>query len=249
MSIALFVAFAIARAVVVAVRVARAVRPVVPLVCVAIGALPNRIVPVAIAAVVHPLPIAVRVAACVRRLLVAAGSLLRPEDTRSIALAVWRRWRTLQPGVGGAIAVDVPAPEVVAVEVTVAEAALVDAGAVAEYLVALEVERQTATGVEFSLAQPFAISTVVAVPSQTSPSAVLNLEDPERGEGLGGRGCGSASNGKCSEKWNKPAKHDVDPGAGSHPKLQTMSQRGEADFTAVNWGQTQVMACSGVRLG
>ena len=88
LSIALFVAFAITRAVVVAIRVARAVRPVIPLVPVTIGALTNRIVPIAIAAVVHPLPIAVRVAACVRRLLVAAGSLLRPEHTRSVALAV-----------------------------------------------------------------------------------------------------------------------------------------------------------------
>lgn len=32
-------------------------------------------------------------------------------------------------------------------------------------------------------------------------------------------------------------------------KLQTMSQREEADFIAVNRGQTLVMACSGVRLG
>jgi len=31
--------------------------------------------------------------------------------------------------------------------------------------------------------------------------------------------------------------------------VQTMSHRKEADFIAVNWGQTPVMACSGVRLG
>jgi hypothetical protein len=181
-------------------------RPAIPLVCVSIGALTSWIVRSRSAAACST-AIAVRVAACVRRFLVAAGSLLRSEHTRSVALAVCRRCNTAQPGVGGAIAVDVPASEVVAVEVTVAEAALVAAGAVAEYLVALEVERQTATGVELSLAQPFAISTVVAVPSQTSPSAVLNLEDPERGDGLGGGRGGSSGNGKCSEKWNKPAQH------------------------------------------
>jgi hypothetical protein len=134
---------------------------------------------------------------------------LRPENTRSIALEVWRRWSTTQPRVRRAIPVHVPTTEVVAIEIARAEAALVAACAVAEDLVALEVERETTAGVEFSLAQAYAVSAIVGVASQTSAAAVLNLEDPERGDGLRGGRRGSASHGKCSEKWNKPTEHDV----------------------------------------
>jgi len=113
----------------------------------------NRIVSVAIAAVVCPLPVAVGVTTRVRGFLIAARSPLgtkTPGALRSryggagarLSLAYEERYPSMYPrrnrrDRGRAC-----------------ESALVAACAVAEYLVALEVERQATTGIEFPWRSP-----------------------------------------------------------------------------------------------
>src|SRR5687768_2777571 len=167
--VAVVVALAEPCAVVVLVRVARAVAAVVPLVAVAVVSTAHGIVPVAFAGVAQALLVSIGIAARERGLLVTAPR-LPPHAAAAAGLAIRRATNAL---VAVSIAPGESGPEPIAIRVAAPEPPVVAAIAVPEGPVVSEAEVSAAARILLALPRALAIPELVRIRILADAAAVV----------------------------------------------------------------------------